>query len=107
MNAGTKNGECMRVVEAVELATADGAGWLDEAQLPFAYRHTDAARAAAWSRGCASGCREGDLAASQQKMDADLALPQEHPAAQPAQLRQRLHQPAGATTPGGSSRAWG
>src|SRR6185436_6329107 len=27
MNAGTKNGECMRVVEAVELATRDGIGW--------------------------------------------------------------------------------
>ena len=39
MNAGTKNGECMSVVEAVELATPDGLGWVTG--LSYRYRHTD------------------------------------------------------------------
>src|SRR5215472_5527433 len=40
MNAGTKMGECMSRVEAVELATPDGLGWLRREDLPFQYRHT-------------------------------------------------------------------
>jgi UDP-N-acetylmuramate dehydrogenase len=38
MNAGTKLGEMKDVVERVEVATADGAGFLDAAALGFAYR---------------------------------------------------------------------
>lgn len=40
MNAGTKNGECMRVVEAVEVATVEGLHWLPREALSWKYRHT-------------------------------------------------------------------
>ena len=39
MNAGTKLGEMKDVVERVELATADGAGFVGAAALAFRYRH--------------------------------------------------------------------
>src|SRR5262249_53056952 len=41
MNAGTKNGECERVLEAVELATPDGIGWVPRSALTLRYRFTE------------------------------------------------------------------
>ena len=69
MNAGTKNGECMTVVEAVELATPDGLGWVTG--LTYRYRHTDLPPGSVVTR-IRFQLREGDLAESSAKMEADL-----------------------------------
>ena len=69
MNAGTKNGECMTVVEAVELATPEGLGWVTG--LTFRYRHTDLPPGSVVTR-IRFHLREGDLAESSAKMEADL-----------------------------------
>jgi UDP-N-acetylmuramate dehydrogenase len=71
MNAGTKHGECMTVVEAVELATPEGIGWVDRSRLPFTYRHTSLPEGAVVTR-ARFRLPFGDLAASQSKMEADL-----------------------------------
>lgn len=71
MNAGTKNGECMTVVEAIELATPDGIGWTSAKDLTFAYRHTDLPKGSVVTR-IRFALREGDLAESARKMEADL-----------------------------------
>ncbi|MHB8876773.1 MAG: UDP-N-acetylmuramate dehydrogenase [Myxococcaceae bacterium] len=69
MNAGTKTGECMSVVEALEVATADGVGWLSRDQVRFGYRHTELP-------GVVTRVRlllpRGDGAASHKAMEADL-----------------------------------
>jgi len=70
MNAGTKNGECMTIVEAVELATPDGLGWVTG--LSYRYRHTELPAGAVVTR-IRFALREGDLAESAQKMETDLA----------------------------------
>jgi UDP-N-acetylmuramate dehydrogenase len=70
MNAGTKNGECMRVVEAVELATKDGIGWVEK--LRYEYRHTYLPPGAVVTR-VRFKLSHGDLKESQVKMDTDLA----------------------------------
>lgn len=70
MNAGTKNGECMTVVEQVELATADGLGWVSG--LTYRYRHTDLPPGAVVTR-VRFALRQGDLAESAAKMEADLS----------------------------------
>lgn len=70
MNAGTKNGECMSVVEAVELATGDGLGWVTG--LAFRYRHTELPEGAVVTR-IRFALRSGDTAESASKMEADLA----------------------------------
>jgi UDP-N-acetylmuramate dehydrogenase len=72
MNAGTKNGECFRVVEAVELATAEGLGWLSRADIPHGYRHTELPRGAVVTR-VRFHLRKGDLEVSKKVMDEDLA----------------------------------
>ncbi|XXF76453.1 UDP-N-acetylmuramate dehydrogenase [Myxococcaceae bacterium GXIMD 01537] len=72
MNAGTKNGECFRVVEAVEVATADGVGWLTREQIPHGYRHSELPPGGVVTR-VRFLLRKGDVAASKQVMDADLA----------------------------------
>ncbi len=69
MNAGTKNGECMTVVEAVELATPDGLGWVTG--LTYRYRRTDLPTGSVVTR-IRFQLREGDLAESSAKMEADL-----------------------------------
>ena len=69
MNAGTKNGECMSVVEAVELATPEGIGWVSG--LTFRYRHTDLPAGSVVTR-IRFNLRTGDLAESAAKMEADL-----------------------------------
>ncbi|MBS1150493.1 MAG: murB [Myxococcaceae bacterium] len=72
MNAGTKHGECMSIVEAVELATPAGLGWVDAAQLPHEYRHTSLPPGAIVTR-VRFVLPEGDLEASKAQMDLDLA----------------------------------
>lgn len=70
MNAGTKHGECMTVVEAVELATPQGLGWVTG--LPHRYRHTDVPEGSVVTR-LRFRLRTGDVAASLRTMEADLA----------------------------------
>jgi UDP-N-acetylmuramate dehydrogenase len=69
MNAGTKNGECMTVVEEVELATSEGLGWVKG--LTYRYRHTELPAGAVVTR-IRFNLRQGDLAESTAKMEADL-----------------------------------
>jgi UDP-N-acetylmuramate dehydrogenase len=69
MNAGTKHGECMTVVEAVELATVDGIGWVSG--LKYVYRHTSLPPGAVVTR-VRFALRQGDVAASEAAMSADL-----------------------------------
>lgn len=71
MNAGTKNGECMTVVEAVEFATPDGLGWVQQKDLTFTYRHTELPKGSVVTR-IRFALREGDLIESAKKMEADL-----------------------------------
>jgi UDP-N-acetylmuramate dehydrogenase len=71
MNAGTKNGECMSVVEAVELATQDGLGWIPRSEIEVRYRHTGYPKFGIISR-VRFQLRNGDLARSKAAMDADL-----------------------------------
>lgn len=71
MNAGTKNGECMTRVEAVELATEDGIGWVDAKEIKFRYRHTELPERSVVTR-VRFQLTEGDLAESAAKMEADL-----------------------------------
>ena len=91
MNAGTKNGECMTVVEAVELATPDGLGWVSQ-KISFHYRHTELPPAGIVTR--IRFALRGAIWPERQE-DGPTRLSQAHPAAEPAQLRQRLHQPPG------------
>lgn len=72
MNAGTKHGECMSVVEGVELATPDGIGWVEARELPHRYRHTQLPPGAVVTR-ARFRLRLGDPAASRKKMESDLA----------------------------------
>ena len=72
MNAGTKNGECFRAVEAVEVATADGVGWLSKAEIPHRYRHSELPPGGVVTR-VRFLLRKGDLEASKKAMDEDLA----------------------------------
>lgn len=71
MNAGTKMGECMSAIEAVELATPSGLGWLDRGELSWRYRHTQLPQGAVITR-ARFLLRRGDLDASRAQMDADL-----------------------------------
>jgi UDP-N-acetylmuramate dehydrogenase len=71
MNAGTKMGECMSVVEAVEIATAEGIGWTERSRLACRYRHTPLPAGGVITR-VRFVLHPGDLAQSQAEMDADL-----------------------------------
>lgn len=71
MNAGTKHGECMTAVDAIELATAEGAGWVPRASLSWQYRRTQLPAGAIVTR-VRFRLRKGDVAASQQAMETDL-----------------------------------
>lgn len=73
MNAGTKLGECMSVVEAVEVATADGVGWLPREALSYEYRHTALPGVVTRVRFRLRRGSDEELAASQATMEADLA----------------------------------
>jgi UDP-N-acetylmuramate dehydrogenase len=72
MNAGTKMGECMSVVDAVELATADGIGWLPRRALAVEYRHTALPALSVVTR-VRFRLPLGDVARSEAAMEADLA----------------------------------
>ena len=72
MNAGTKNGECERVLDAVELATPDGIGWVPRSALTLRYRFTELPAGAVLTRARFRLLR-GDLDASRAAMDADLS----------------------------------
>ncbi|GEJ56769.1 UDP-N-acetylmuramate dehydrogenase [Anaeromyxobacter diazotrophicus] len=72
MNAGTRAGEMKDVVRRVELATADGAGWVEAAALGFAYRTCRLPPGAVVTR-VEVELAPGDVAASRAAMDADVA----------------------------------
>jgi UDP-N-acetylmuramate dehydrogenase len=71
MNAGTRTGEMKDVVRRVELATADGAGWVEAGELAFAYRTARLPPGAVVTR-VEVELREGDVAASAAAMKADV-----------------------------------
>ncbi len=71
MNAGTKNGECMSIIDAIELATPAGLGWVDGSNVPYEYRRTALPLGAVVTR-IRFRLQRGDLAESQKKMEADL-----------------------------------
>lgn len=69
MNAGTKNGECMSRVIALELATPEGLSWVSPPA--YRYRHTEVPAGAVITR-AKFRLPTGDVAKSQEAMDADL-----------------------------------
>jgi UDP-N-acetylmuramate dehydrogenase len=71
MNAGTKHGECMTVVEAVELYTPEGTGWVTREALRYQYRHTELPAGSVVTR-VRFRLLHGDVAESQRRMDEDL-----------------------------------
>lgn len=71
MNAGTKNGECERVLDAVELATPDGIGWIPRSALTLRYRFTELPAGAIITR-ARFRLPDGDVEASRAAMEADL-----------------------------------
>jgi UDP-N-acetylmuramate dehydrogenase len=71
MNAGTKHGACEQVLDAVELATADGVGWVSRSELVIRYRHTALPPRSVALR-VRFRLRTGDVEASRAAMDADL-----------------------------------
>jgi UDP-N-acetylmuramate dehydrogenase len=72
MNAGTRVGEMKDVVTRVELATADGAGFVPAAALAFGYRQARLPAGAVVTR-LEVELREGDVAESERVMQDDLA----------------------------------
>lgn len=72
MNAGTRAGECISRVQAVELATPEGLGWLSREELAAGYRKTILPPGAVVTR-VRFFLPEGDLSASQAAMERDLA----------------------------------
>ncbi len=70
MNAGTRIGEMKDVVRRVELATAEGAGFVDARELGFAYRTCRLPPGAVATR-IEFGLRPGDVAASERAMQED------------------------------------
>jgi UDP-N-acetylmuramate dehydrogenase len=70
MNAGTGLGEMKDVVRRVELATADGAGFVEAASLGFAYRTCRLPAGAVVTR-VELALRAGDVAASERIMQED------------------------------------
>lgn len=76
MNAGTKNGETVRVMDEVELATPSGARWLFRDELVWRYRACELPAGAVVTRVRVRLRRpadEAELAASRAAMEADLA----------------------------------
>ncbi len=71
MNAGTRTGEMKDVVRRVELATADGAGWVGADELAFGYRTSRLPPGAVVTR-LEIDLRPGDVAASAAVMRADV-----------------------------------
>jgi UDP-N-acetylmuramate dehydrogenase len=72
MNAGTRIGEMKDVVRRVEVATAEGAGFLDARDLGFAYRTCRLPPGAVATR-IEFALRPGDVVASERAMQEDRA----------------------------------
>lgn len=74
MNAGTHEGEFVRVVRAVELATAEGIRWYEREELSWSYRRCALPEGAMVTRVKVRLDRsdEAGLAASRKAMEADL-----------------------------------
>jgi len=72
MNAGTRQGELSDVLTRVELATAEGTGFVPAASLGLAYRHSDLPPGAVVTR-LEVALRPGDVQASRAAMEADVA----------------------------------
>ena len=72
MNAGTRQGELKDVLTRVELATAEGTGFVPAAALRLAYRHSELPPGAVVTR-VEVALRHGDVAASRAAMEADVA----------------------------------
>ena len=72
MNAGTAQGWIGSLVTRVELATAEGAGFVPASALRFAYRHAELPPGAVITR-AEFALRPGDVAASRAAMEADVA----------------------------------
>ncbi len=72
MNAGTKHGQCEQVLDAVELATAEGVGWVARSELAIGYRHT-ALPAGSVALRVRFRLKKGDVEASRAAMEADLS----------------------------------
>jgi UDP-N-acetylmuramate dehydrogenase len=88
MNAGTRLGEMKQLLTRVELATADGLGFLPAAALRLAYRHCELPAGAVVTR-VELQLHAGDVAASRAAMEADLAQ---------RRRTQPLHQPSFGST---------
>jgi UDP-N-acetylmuramate dehydrogenase len=88
MNAGTRLGEMKQLLTRVELATADGLGFLPAGALKLAYRHSELPAGAVVTR-VELQLRPGDVAASRAAMEADLAH---------RRSTQPLHQPSFGST---------
>lgn len=76
MNAGTKNGETVRVVEAVEVATPEGARWWARDELVWRYRACELPKGGVVTRlrvRLRRPADEAELQASRAAMEADLA----------------------------------
>lgn len=76
MNAGTKHGEIVQVVEAVEIATAEGARWWRREELVWRYRCCEIPPGGVVTRLAVRLRRprdEAELLASREAMAADLA----------------------------------
>jgi UDP-N-acetylmuramate dehydrogenase len=71
MNAGTKHGELVQVLESVELATPDGVGWVARSELSVGYRHTALPPGSVALR-VRFRLRKGDGEASRAAMEQDL-----------------------------------
>jgi UDP-N-acetylmuramate dehydrogenase len=88
MNAGTRLGEMKQLLTRVELATAEGVGFLPAAALRLAYRHSELPPGAVVTR-VELQLRRGDVAASRAAMAADVAQ---------RRRTQPLHQPSFGST---------
>jgi UDP-N-acetylmuramate dehydrogenase len=88
MNAGTRLGEMKQLLTRVELATAQGLGFVPAAALQLAYRHSLLPAGAVVTR-VEVRLRPGDVAASRAAMEADVAH---------RRRTQPLHQPSFGST---------
>jgi UDP-N-acetylmuramate dehydrogenase len=88
MNAGTRLGEMRQLLTRVELATAEGLGFVPAAALQLAYRHSLLPAGAVVTR-VELRLRPGDVAASRAAMEADVAH---------RRRTQPLHQPSFGST---------
>lgn len=88
MNAGTPAGELSDVLEAAELCTADGTGWVPAERLGLGYRVSRLPPGAVATR-VRCRLRPGDVAASRAAMEADVAR---------RRATQPLHQPSFGST---------